>query len=146
MAQIEPVQPLSTVLLPAIVGWITSGVIIVALWRRSDQIAEFVWRDRATPATPLTVQPAALQQAVFIGFGVSLLVDGLPNLMELAAGHYTLPTEFGLQHNFVGSFGARAIGVGLQMVAGAALIVQSGALAHWLARPPADSEEDEVDE
>lgn len=53
---------------------------------------------------------------------------------ELAAGYYTLPTGFGLDTSYSGRLWARALGVGIQMAAGLALIVQSGAAARWLLR------------
>jgi len=145
MSQIEPVQPLSAVLLPAIVVWITSGLIVAALWRWSERLADFVWRDRLAPAIPLVVEPSTLQQAVLVGFGVYLLVSGLPNLTELAAGFYTLPTGFGLEQSYAGRMWARAIGVGIQIAAGVVLIVQSGAAARWLARPSSQYDEDDAD-
>lgn len=130
---------------PAVVVWITSGLIVAALWGWSDRLAELVWRGREAPAGPSFLEPSTLQQAVLIGFGMYLLVSGLPSLTELAAGYYTLPTGFGLEYSYSGRMWARAFGVGIQMTAGVLLIVQSGAAARWVARPSSRNEEEDAD-
>ena len=144
LSQIEPVQPLSTLLLPAFAVWITSGLIVAALWYWSDRLATLVWRDNHTPVVS-SLESHALQQAVLVGFGVYLVVFGLPNLTELAAGYYTLPTGVGLEQSYAGRMWARAIGVGIQIAAGVLLIVQSGAAARWLTRRSSEADDDDAD-
>ncbi len=86
MSQVEPVQPLGSILLPAVAVWITSAVIVAVLWLSSDRLAERVWRDKSAPTEALP-ESLNLSHAVLVGFGVYLVVIGVPNLTELAAGY-----------------------------------------------------------
>jgi hypothetical protein len=145
MTGLESAPPLSSLLLPATVTWTTSALIVVVLWRSSNRLAELVWQGAPATGSRTDVNLTSVPQAVLLGFGVYLVVHGLPNLTGLAAGYYTLPTGFGLEQSYAGRLWARAIGVGVQMAVGVSLIVYSRPMAQWLiagSRLPDDSQRD----
>lgn len=143
MSQMEPVQPMAAILLPASVVWITSGLIVAGLWQWSDRLAQLVWLNQAAPAVP-HVESHDLQQAVLAVFGVYLLVVGLPHLTELAAGYYSQPTAFGVDRGYIGEMWARALGVAAQISVGLWLMLQSGVLAQWLSCPSSTVDDDDT--
>ena len=143
MSQMEPMQPVSAILLPAVIVWITSGLVVAGLWQWSDRLAQLVWRHQAAPAAP-HVESRDLQQVVLAVFGVYLVVIGLPHLTELAGGYYSQQTAFGVDRGYIGEMWARALGVAAQIAVGLWMTLQSGAMARWLSRPSSTVDDDDT--
>ena len=110
---------------PALVRLAASFVGAAGLWSASDWLALVVWpnNDAATSAGSLNARN--MQIAAFRAIGAYLLIVGVPDLLELAAGYYTLPAGFGLETTYSGRLWARALGVGFQIAFGAILLFAS---------------------
>lgn len=110
---------------PALVRLVASLVGSVALWAASDRLALLVWPNRESSSSAGSWNARNMQVAAFRAIGAYLLVVGVPDLFELAAGYYTLPTGFGLETTYSGRLWARALGVGFQVAFGVALLLAS---------------------
>src|SRR5450631_3394325 len=102
----------------SVVYQLSALVVAATLWSTSAWLATLVWRE---PIEPESGQPPAaidLQRAVLAGFGIYLVVYGLPNLTDLAYGYYSLPAGFSIQQEYASKLTGRAVGVVIQMVAG----------------------------
>lgn len=110
---------------PALVRLISSIVGSVALWMASDWLALRVWPTKEAASSAGSWNARNMQVAAFRAIGAYLLVVGVPDLFELAAGYYTLPTGFGLETTYSGRLWARTIGVGFQIAFGLVLLFAS---------------------
>lgn len=124
----------------ALVRLLASFAGAIVLWSASDWLATVVWRTPESALSPVGWTPIDLQVAAFRAIGAYLLVVGVPDLAELAAGYYTLPTGFGLETTYSGRLWARAIGVGFQVAFGILLLFASPWFAQlWATRPEPDA-------
>jgi len=108
-----------------LIAQIATLVIAAVLWFGSMGIARFVWQEPVSGEVGLAVTALDFERAVLVGVGVYLVVYGLPNLAELAAGYYSLPAGFQMERHYSDQMNARAVGVGIQIVAGFGLILGS---------------------
>ena len=115
---------------PPLVSLASSFAGAVLLWSASDRLSSVIWRDdsRFSAAKWNLVK---MQLAAFRAIGAYLIVVGIPDLLELAAGYYTLPTGFGLETTYSGRLWARALGVGFQVVFGSMLLLRADLFARF---------------
>ena len=110
---------------PALVRLVASFVGAAVLWSASDRLALLVWPNKEGTSSAGSWNAKNMQVAAFRAIGAYLLIVGVPDLLELAAGYYTLPSGFGLETTYSGRLWARALGVGFQIVFGEILLFAS---------------------
>jgi hypothetical protein len=119
---------------PALVRLVASFVGAAVLWSLSDWLASRVWPSKEAASSAGSWNARNMQVAAFRAIGTYLLIVGVPDLLELAAGYYTLPAGFGMETTYSGRLWARALGVGFQIVFGVILLFAS----HRVVRVGAD--------
>lgn len=124
---------LRTVIVPSLFGWAVAAIIVAALWLRAPYLSELVWRDRPAPEVVSRLDGAAVQRAIFIGFGVYLVAYGVPDLTEFVGRYASMPEGFALEGVAANRARWHAAGIVVQMVGGVALIRWSGQIASSLA-------------
>jgi hypothetical protein len=128
---------------------IATSVVAALLWFRNASIARFVWKEPESSEIQCPVTAIDLERAVLVGVGTYLVVYGIPNLVELAAGYYSLPAGFQLEQHYSGRMNARAVGVAIQIAAGLGLILGSTGISGLIEKVRSsrrDSEADDVAE
>jgi hypothetical protein len=132
-----------------LIAQIATLVVAAILWFGSAAIAKFAWQEPVSHGVGGTVTALDLERAVLVGVGIYLVVYGLPNLAELAAGYYSLPAGFQMEQHYSGQMNARAVGVVIQIVAGLGLIVGSKGISGLIEKvrsPRKDIEPTDVEE
>ena len=118
-----------------LIAQLTAAAVAAFLWFKSDSIAR-----RVTQQTPpladqkQSVTPHDLQRAVLVGVGIYLVVYGVPDLADLAAGYYSVPEGFQTTTHYIGNMTARAVGVAVQIAIGLGLIVGADGISNLIDR------------
>ena len=107
-------------------------VVAAVLWSNCVRLARLVWPDSAPQELPPILATIDLQRAVFVAFGIYLVVQGLPHLTEFAFALYSLPPGFDLAEDYSRRLRLRSVGVVVQMLVGLFLIFGSGRLVRFM--------------
>jgi len=127
--------PRGVALYPSVIYLAVAIAAAVGLWYFSDLLAKIIWRLPDDTAVKIAIAQIELQTIVLRVLGIYLIVIGVPNLAELAAGYYTIPTFSGLETHFAGRLWARAIGVGFQVAFGSLLLFYPSVLSRFVSNP-----------
>jgi hypothetical protein len=127
--------PRGVSLYPSVIYLAVAIAAAVGLWYFSDPLAKIIWRVPDDTAEKTAIAQIELQTIVLRVLGVYLIVVGVPNLAELAAGYYTIPTFSGLETHFAGRLWARVIGVGFQVAFGSWLLFYPSVLSRFISNP-----------